>query len=165
MGEFDVGGVSGLDGMEPALVEVGVLGDAERFDVGGVGGIDVALAELGEAHVAVANEFVAEATGDTGNEEAEDGVFQDGAMFGLEDVREVLFVAARARFGVAHVAEASGRFDEEFGGNRGIALPADAVVVEKLLQLAGRNLLLADKINSRFCQNSHEIFPCGVGCR
>ena len=142
VGEVAIGGLAGLDGLEPDPVQLGVGGDDLGLDERAFRLIDEPLAQLREAKARpVPHQLVRQAAAHAGEEQVEDRMFEHRAVPDLEDMANVGLVAARPRLLKRHVADAPGRFDQLFAADLGVGRPLADVVVG---QERGECLLVDD---------------------
>ena len=133
VGEVAIGGLAGLDRLEPDPVQLGVGGDDLGLDERAFGLIDEPLAQLRKTKARpVPDQLVRQAAAHAGEEQVEDRVFQHRAVSDLEDMPDIGFVAARPRFLKRHVTDPPGGLDQLFAADLGIGRPvADAMVGQK----------------------------------
>src|SRR5262249_23761627 len=104
-------------------------------------------AELGIAHVAMADQLVSTRATDTRKNKVPNRVFQNRAVTDLEQVPDIGLVAAGARPGKRHVTNPARDFNQFFGGNLRIGLPGNAVVGQETIQLGVIDRLATKQID------------------
>ncbi len=106
----------------------------------------------------MSHQLVGQRPGDAFEKEGEHGVFENAAVFDLQEIRQVLLVVGAALNGLvtsddpyvfaeAEIAKPTREFDELLGSVVGVAAPIDIGVAEKLLTGQQRNLRLADNLH------------------
>ncbi len=158
--QFDVGGVAFADGRQPGFVQFRVFGDDVGLHEIRVRFIDVALRQLGITEPrAMPNEFVGQASRDSGENKIPHGVFKHRTVADFEQVLQVFGVSTGARFGETHVANPSRHFTQLLTRHLRIRLPRlHSVIRQKTIQLFVVESLPADQIHLWFANNTHIVF-------